>query len=304
MIMTKKTSEVFMKNQGPIYIYATEMVNEYYSRLIIKEKKVLTICGSGDQVLNALFFGAKKVTGFDLNMYSEHMLNLKVSAILSLNLKEFLEFFRKQKINKGFDYEIYKKIKENLVNETKKFFDKLYREYDFKGDKLIQSQYFRKRDKVQERTVGEFNPYLKNKNSYLKLRKILKKGNFDFLLSSVLDVSGLIKSEKYDVVNLSNVQNYVCLNLGEKETVNCFYKKVLLPFSKLLKKGGIIFYYTRDESSYPNPIRKEPPTLTKKENIELLSSLGGFEVEQVSFKGFKKSDKDKIVLFRKNLKQN
>ncbi len=297
--MTKKTSEKPMKNKGAMYIYATEMIKEYYSFFDMEKKSILTICGSGDQVLNALFLGAEKVTGFDINIHSKHMLNLKTASILSLNLKEFIKFFGDKKINVGFDYRTYNKTRENLDNRTKEFFDNLYKKFNFDGEELSKSYYFRERAGVQERNVKEFNSYLKNKKSYLKIREILKKQKIDFVLGSVLEIPFLIKNEEYDIINLSNVQNYVCLNLSEEETVKCFYKKVILPLSNLLNKEGIIFYYTRDESSYPNPARKNPPTLTKKENIKLLLSFKEFEVEQKSFKSFKKGQKDRIVIFRK-----
>ena len=233
--MTKKTSEISMANKGPMYIYATEMINEYYSFFNLKNKNVLTICGSGDQVLNALYLGAKKVTGFDLNVYSGYLLDLKISSIIGLEFKEFLNFFGNEKINKGFDYKYYDKVRNDLDNTTRSFFDNLYKKFDFDGKKVASSDYFRKRERVQERSAKMFNLYLKNEKSYLNLRKILKKTKPEFLIGGVLDISFLIKNEKYDIINLSNVQNYVCLNLGEDNTIKCFYKKVLEPLSNLLK---------------------------------------------------------------------
>lgn len=298
--MTKKTSEISMANNGPMYIYATEMINEYYPLFNLKNKNVLTICGSGDQVLNALFLSAKKVTGFDLNIYSKYILNLKIASILSLEFKEFINFFGDKKINVGFDYSLYKKTINNLDSTTKSFFDKLYQEFNFNGEKVANSDYFRKRERVQKRSVKKFNLYLKNEESYLNLRKILKRRKPDFITGSVLEINFLVKGEKYDFINLSNVQNYVCLNLNEEDTVKCFRKKVLSPLNSLLREKGIIFYYTRDENSYPNPARKEPPTLTKQISINLLSKSDKFEVNQKVFKSFKKGYKDKIVIFQKN----
>ena len=297
--MTKKTSEFSMANKGPMYIYATEMINEYYSLFDLKNKNILTICGSGDQVLNALFLDAKKVTCFDLNIYSKYILNLKIASILILELKEFINYYGNNKINQGFDYKIYTKIREVLDNTTKSFFDNLYKEFNFDGKKVANSEYFRKRAKVQERSTKEFNLYLKNEESYKYLRKILKEKTFNFILESVLDISSKIKDQKYDLINLSNVQNYVCLNLSEENTVKCFNNRVLSPLGEILKAKGIMFYYTRDESCYPNSARKEPPTLTKQKNIKLLSKLSKLKISQKIFKGFKKGSKDKIVIFQK-----
>jgi len=301
--MTKTTSETSMGTKSPMYIYATEMISEYYPLFNLKNKVILTICGSGDQVLNALFLGAKKVTGFDLNHYSKYILNLKISSILSLELKEFIEFFGGKKINVGFNYEIYKKLRENLDNSTKRFFDDLYKQFNFNGEDLAKSSYFRERVGVQERDVKVFNLYLKNEKAYLKMRKILRdqKQKFNFVRASVLNISSLIRDERYEIINLSNVQNYVCLNLNEEETVKCFYKKVLSPLYSLLKRNGIIFYYTRDENSYPNPARKIPPTLSKEKNIKLLCNFEKFEITQKIFKSFKKRHKDKIVILKKRL---
>ena len=48
-----------------MYIYATEMVRHYYRRVGLKGQRVLTVAGSGDQVLNvrelSKGFGEKKL---------------------------------------------------------------------------------------------------------------------------------------------------------------------------------------------------------------------------------------------------
>ena len=88
-----KIKEKRMGSDAPVYIYATEMCSSYYHIVDVKRKRVLTVCGSGDQILNAYFFGAEVVVGFDLNANSERMLRLKVVAIKELAYKKFLKFF-------------------------------------------------------------------------------------------------------------------------------------------------------------------------------------------------------------------
>ena len=56
----RKEEADFLK--APIYLYGTEAIGSYYKPLKLKGKSVLTINGSGDQVLNAYYFGAKKNT--------------------------------------------------------------------------------------------------------------------------------------------------------------------------------------------------------------------------------------------------
>ena len=76
-ISNKKIKEKPMSEQAPMYVYATETVSSYYKLLNLKDKTVLSVCGSGDQVLNAYFFGAKRVIGCDMNERSKYITLLK-----------------------------------------------------------------------------------------------------------------------------------------------------------------------------------------------------------------------------------
>lgn len=52
-----------------VYPFATENVLEYFATLNLKDQSVLTVGSSLDQLFNALVYGAKKVSVFDINPY-------------------------------------------------------------------------------------------------------------------------------------------------------------------------------------------------------------------------------------------
>ena len=50
-----------------VYPFATENMNAYFERLELSDKSVLTVGSSCDQLFNAIAYGAKSVTVFDIN---------------------------------------------------------------------------------------------------------------------------------------------------------------------------------------------------------------------------------------------
>ena len=125
----KTLKEAKMSEEAPMYIYATEMVSEYCSILDIEGKKILSITGSGDQIINPILMGAKEVVGFDVNKRAEFITHLKIAAIKSLSYEEFLDFFGSKSTKPSFDYEIYKKIEKELPDTIKRFFTKIFAEF-------------------------------------------------------------------------------------------------------------------------------------------------------------------------------
>ena len=56
----------FNENTGA-YLRTTENINGYYDRLYFKDKKILSVVGSGDQIFEAILRGAKEIDGFDIS---------------------------------------------------------------------------------------------------------------------------------------------------------------------------------------------------------------------------------------------
>ena len=122
--------------KAPIYLYGTESIGSYYNAFDLRGKSVLTISGSGDQVLNAYYFGAKRVVGFDIVKNTKYFLDLKFAAIKTLDYKGFLDFFGDRKGIGNFNHSTYSSLEEYLEDETKEFFEELFKKYNYNGREL------------------------------------------------------------------------------------------------------------------------------------------------------------------------
>ncbi len=286
-----------MTSQSPMYIYATEMVSKYYSKLNLKDKRVLSITGSGDQIINAYFFGADEVIGFDINKYAAFMLELKVSAILRLSYAEFIKFFGKDMGNGTLEFSLYSKLKDNLSSDARRFFNKLYKDYNNNGKKLIKSSRFRQRSMINS-SAAEINIYLRSKRNYLKCRSILQNKKPQSL---ELDINNIAVDKKlqgkFDIINLSNVINYFTGNVERDQVL-----KVLLNatknISKRLKKDGIFFYYSYSPRLYYSGERQTPPA-SQLRMIDQIKTINNFQVVLKRFTGVNQLTQDRINIFGK-----
>jgi hypothetical protein len=295
--MIKKPASQKMTAQSPMYIYATEMVSSYYKNLGVKGKKILSIVGSGDQIIDAYYFGAKEVVGFDINQRAFFMLDLKFQAIKILSYREFLKFFGSNLDNGTLDFTIYKKIRNKLSLKTSRFFDKIYQEFNNDGKKLFNSEYFRQRSMIKSSTV-DINHYLKNEKEYVKCGMILQNKTIKFL---ELDVNDIIKTkelkDKFDIINLSNVLNYLTNNVEEGSVLRL--AEATKKISQKIRKNGIFFYYSYSPYIYRS--KGKIPPAARKNTINAIKKINNFKVAFKIFKGvkpnFSKNTFDKINIF-------
>lgn len=286
-----------MTSQSPMYIYATERVSKYYSLLSMKNKRVLSIVGSGDQVINAYFFGAKEVVGFDINKRSFFILDIKVSALLNFTREEFIKFFGSSMNNGTLDFNLYNKLKGGLSINTKKFFDKLYEEFNYNGRKLIKSDYFRQRSMIKS-SVIDINIYLKSNRDYIKCRNIMQNKKLQFL---VLDINDILISKKligkFDIVNLSNVLNYLTGNTEVKDVLDVLIR-ITKNISKKAKRGGLFFYYSYSTSFYNLTKKIMEPPASRLSIVKQIAKKNNFKVVVRNFKGVNLNTLDRVNVFK------
>jgi len=196
-----------------VYSFATENVSDYLKYFDLKNKSLLTIGSSGDQVLNAYYNGGRDITLIDINQFSKFYLYLKISAILSLSYEEFKLFFfvhgTKEYYNKKlFSKELFNKIKSTLRlldYESYLFFDELFSRFD---SQIIKSNLINF-DEVRNKVICGFNNYLKNENAYNTLKKEIHSITFKFINEDIFE-SNL--DRQYDNIILSNLSGYCDLN--------------------------------------------------------------------------------------------
>jgi len=286
-----------MTEKSPMYIYATEMVSSYYSRLGLRGKRVLSIVGSGDQIINAYFFGAKEVVGFDINKYAFFMLDLKISSVNKLNYYEFLEFFGNNLSDGCLSFNLYIKLRNDLSLKTRNFFDKIYKEFNNNGKKLIKSEYFRQRHMIKS-SASDINTYLEDEKKYLKCKIIMQNKKINFLKLDINDIDTVENKTlkgKFDIINLSNVLNYLTGNTAEDSLLEVL-TEVTKKISKKISKNGLFFYYSYSPSTYNYESKKIPPA-SRTAIINNIKKINNFKLLIRRFKGVNPETFDKINIF-------
>lgn len=192
------------------YSFNTENIKGYIKHFDIKDKSVLTLGSSGEQVINAHICGAKAITLYDINNFAGYYTWLKVAAIASLNYKEYQRFLFKYTSSKS----------ENIYRFHKTIFDKVapvlkelnYDSYYF-WNELITSKMSRgavesilKDEETRARIIKGYSLYLDNEEDFNKAKKVIRDITFEHINRNILsdDVEGT-----YDNIFLSNISSYL-----------------------------------------------------------------------------------------------
>lgn len=204
----------YLDEFSKMYTFCTENVSGYMKYFDFDGKRLLTVGSSGDQVLNSFFYGARDITLFDINPYAKFYVYLKIASIVSLSYDEFINFFFKytdspfRNNREMFSKNTFNKIKSTLRlfdYESFLFFDELFSLYD---GELIRRRLF---DDDEDRclVIIGFNSYLRDEESYNKLRSIIKKIYFNYIEGNIFtdNIDG-----KFDNIFLSNLSGLVSLD--------------------------------------------------------------------------------------------
>lgn len=222
-----------------IYPFTTENIKGYIGKLDFNDKKVLTVCGSGDHILNIINNNGKEIDSFDINILAYQYYLLKEAAIKTISYQEYLDYFctlslvdKKNFDVKTFDYKIYKKIRKNLNLKSKMFWDEIYKinayDYIFSSD-------------VHTRKINiKTNLYLE-KDNYNEMKNRIWNSQVSFKNSNLANIR---LNKKYDYIFLSNIAQYMIKNSEQS------YRQFLIIISNLLNKlnenGRIYLNYFYD----------------------------------------------------------
>lgn len=242
----------FIDTSG-IYRFTNEDINGYFHHLENK-KNVLTVIGSGGQILNGVLAGTRKFDCFDISIFPEYYLYLQIASVLALSKEEYLDYYFSDDRNIVFGDDYYDKIRLNLPHKYKDFWDSLY---DFDDGYDIYNSLLFRSDPCFKKFVLETNTYLQD-NNYDKLRHLLQTESIT-INPRVCDIFKERFQDEYDLVNLSNILSYYFteeqkdkyVNFLERnflltpsgEIINYFYdmsKKNEQEFSELLKPNGYV----------------------------------------------------------------
>ena len=112
-------SFVHLTEYSKMYTFTTENISGYLKYFDLKDKSLLTVGSSGDQILGAYYHGARDITLFDKNNNCKYFIWLKIAAILSFDYETFKNFFFEHSFSaydndKMFDMELFNKLKPTL----------------------------------------------------------------------------------------------------------------------------------------------------------------------------------------------
>ena len=211
-IANKNARSMLCTRSSLIYKFTNEYMSDpNYIKLVSDNDRVLSVIGSGDQILNAILFGSKKIDAFDISAFPKYYLEFKIAAIKCLSYREFIDLF----INSNaFNTRLYRKVLDNMDSDAKEFWlgltdgtKKLFNSDSISSKDLYESRLF---DKSANRRIYAIynNPYLKDEDSYNLLKeKLHNKVHIHYITGDIFKI-GNIRYKNYNFINMSNISNY------------------------------------------------------------------------------------------------
>lgn len=278
----------------PVYPFNTEdSANLFFSyREFIKDKKVLTVTGSGDALLDLIRYGAKDITCFDSNVLAKHIAELKL-AFWKAHLGEdnFKKFFMGEHCcDEIMQYDLFMECRPYLRPETLYYFECVYDYIKKHGIKFTNDEsrfLYQQYDSfihfpVQNRTVGNSFSYMDKENARV-LEDILidpESIHVNYLDANILDVDKKIGDDFY-FMYLSNIFEFTSTFIDYKrlrmrlEKFKSYVSDDLYPH---LSDGGVLVagYLKGSDNSRPEDIYRD-----KSKYPSIFSENEGYLVDDV-----------------------
>jgi len=279
-----------------VYSFTTENISGYMPYFDFKDKSLLTVGSSGDQILNAYLNGARDITLFDINDFAKYYINLKIAAIICLDYSEFQNFLFRRKddgfLNLNiFNVDSYNKIKSVLKSidyEASLFFEELFHSYK----KEFIREYLFDDDVSNSKIIRSYNEYLKDEESYNKLKKVIKDISFKYIHGNLFidKIDG-----KYDNIILSNL-----CTVSTLDSLVALVNK--LDKNNLSENGSMLIAYLWQTNFNSDYYAKEWKEIYKMPVVK--EKLKEFITEHHQFEGYSERmyggcDDDLALIYRK-----
>lgn len=268
-----KLAETNTENYGKycnIYPWTNEELGGVFNNLCKPNSKVLTVCSSGDHILNAILYDCTDITTFDINKFTFYYLDLKLAAIESFSRKKFLKFmpglfsekeyianiYRREKDGNIYSIEELEEIKnllkgytiylqeyrrdlfsskillENLKNISKESYEFWTKLYS-KNKDITDSYLFKTHSCGTKNTIIYCANYLKSNNDYQKVKNNLSKVNIKRHWTNIKTLPKKIKKEQFGFIHFSNIASVA----GQIFTSSpSSFDEGLIRYSNFLKK--------------------------------------------------------------------
>ena len=265
-----------------IYPFTSENIAGYMKYLNLTGKKVITVTGSTDHILNVILQGAAEITTFDINPLTKPYIDLKISALKNLSYEDFINLLLFES-NMNLDYSIISSL--DMSDESKMFWLEQLSKFDNNGielrnSSLFNTKYFNPNSKLWQ------NLYLE-KSKYNLLKQQIKDANITYINTSLKD---LTVDEHFDYMFLSNISDY--LSLMYSCDILKKYRDLLIEFQKRI---DIIYFAYLYDIGNSNP-------RTEIDNLKKVKEIFSY-FQQVEFKsaleGSSQDKKDGILILKR-----
>lgn len=190
-------------NSSAVYKISNERIQDY-EKYLRKRNKVLSVIGSGDQILNCILNGTKEIDAFDISVFPKYFLELKMAAIKALTVDEYIDFFY-EVTNRDEVYEdMYYRIAVYLENDICEFWDSLFNFFEWK--EIYNSTMFSSEPNIASNAINQ-NKFLQSEEEYNRLREELDNVKITYYEGDILELSSYLR-DSYDLVYLSNIVYY------------------------------------------------------------------------------------------------
>ena len=235
-----------------IYLFTNENINGYVPYFDLKDKSLLTVGSSCDQLINANMAGCRDITVCDVCPFTKFYFYLKLASFICLNREEFLSFLCATYFKNGRKY--------NHCFLNNKIFDRIkvvLKEIDYESYcvwNYLFSRYTRydigllfKSDRVKLDCLIWCNKYLKTDYDYDNVKDGLLDCKINFINGNIVTE---MYDRKFDNIWLSNVASY----LDEKERLQMVENN-----SRYLSYGGkmlVCYFWNIDMTVKGFPLKE------------------------------------------------
>lgn len=218
-----------MTSYSRIYYNTTENLKSYMPILNGNYKSALLPTASGDHQLEAILSGISDITCFDINVLTKYFVKLKFEAFKNFNRDEYIKFMYDNML----DFDMFGSFKNSLDDETRIFWEELYKNIDIEKIRfcLFRLLGIEEKDIIgsdfSKYCVDNFTSYL-NTDNYKLVQDRLSKVNIEYIDSNLLYLKEKLR-HKYDLINLSNIYEYINRLIyfkGDKKFANVVYDMI------------------------------------------------------------------------------
>ena len=205
------------ENKDGVFNYVYPVTTENiagYLKYANNLSTVLTVAGSGDQLFNCIYYGAREVTLFDVNPITYYLIGLKM-AMLTKSRREFIDFFITADASwdvyspKFFEESMYLSIRDLLSDDVRKFWDTFYQWLHDNNCTPQGSELFR-HIKYSRAVLLEANAYLASDEAYKETANRMTSVEIRYIDCTLTDLPNrLSEGIKFNTVLLSNISDYV-----------------------------------------------------------------------------------------------